>query len=105
MDTENVKERLNTLLHKKITEHDKDCKTTSDSVCVKTESDADSNGKKAPPQQAESPEIQQDNPLECTIKDQATKTLLLHEILSEKKKALLQDKEVAAFFQNKINKS
>lgn len=100
MDTENVKERLNTLLHKKITEHEKDTKATppSEPVCIKLEVDSD---KKAQQHQVESPEIQQDNLLENAIKDQATKSFLLHEILSEKKRALLQDKEVVAFFQNK----
>lgn len=102
METENVKERLNTLLHKKINEHEKDCKINTETINVKTEVDADISNKKSTQQHTESPEIQQDNVLECVMKDQATKTFLLHEILSEKKRALLQDQEVAAFFQNKL---
>lgn len=106
MDTENVKERLNTLLHKKITELEKDSteqqqqyKVTeqqqpSTAVSIKTESDGD---KKS---QSVSPEIQ--DGLDCVAKEQVTKSFLLHEILNEKKKALLQDKEVMMFFQNKI---
>lgn len=106
MGTENVKERLNTLLHKKIIEQEKDGKssTATDTLSIKTEVDVDRNTKKTQ-HQIDSPEIQQDNSLESgTLKDEMKKTFLLHEILSEKKKVLMQDKEVIAFFQDKINK-
>lgn len=108
MGTENVKERLNTLLHKKITEQEKDCKTSpvtaEPAVSIKSEAEitTDRNGRKVQHQpQIDSPDFQQDGSPECpTIKDQIKKTFLLHEILSEKRKTLLQDKEVIAFFQN-----
>lgn len=95
-----MKERLNTLLHKKIVEQEKDGKDlkTQVELPIKSEVDAscDINNK-----HIESPEIQE-NHIECALKEQVTKTFLLHEVLSEKKKALLKDKEVIAFFQNKI---
>lgn len=108
MGTENVKERLNTLLHKKITEQEKDCKTSpvtaEPAVSIKSEAEIiDRNGRKVQQHQPQidSPEFQQDGSSECTtIKDQIKKTFLLHEVLSEKRKTLLQDKEVIAFFQN-----
>lgn len=108
MGTENVKERLNSLLHKKITEQEKDCKispVTTEPVTIKSEADVvDRSTRKVQHQrQIDSPEIQQDSSLECTtIKDDMKKTSLLHEVLSEKRKTLLQDKEVIAFFQNKF---
>lgn len=108
MGTENVKERLNTLLHKKITEQEKECKTpttTEQDVSIKSEIDVEKSTRKVHSRQhqSDSPEIQQDNSLDCpTIKDQMKKTFLLHEILSEKKKLLMQDKEVIAFFQSKL---
>lgn len=100
METENVKERLNTLLHKKMIEQERECKNPSppeQSVFVKQEVDRDKicNGV------AELAENSTEN-IECGTKEQFTESFLLHDILNEKKKALLQDKDVINFFQNKL---
>lgn len=98
METENVKERLNSLLQKKMIEQERESKNSSpaeQTVSVKQEIDRDriSNG--------ESAENSIEN-VEYDPKEQFTESVLLHDILNEKKKALLQDKDVISFFQNKF---
>lgn len=98
METENVKERLSSLLQKKMIEQERECKNPSPSeqtVAVKQEIDRDriSNG--------ESAENSVEN-VEYDPKEPFTESVLLHDILNEKKKALLQDKDVINFFQNKL---
>lgn len=103
MDTENnVKERLNTLLHKKLWENEqkiKDAETNENEskltqVC---------NGKvneKSVIDKSDIPEQEQDG--QEGTGDVTTNNLVLHGILNEKKKILLQHKDVIQFLQTRV---
>lgn len=105
MESENVKERLNTLLHKKLIEQERENKDTllsqppEETVSIKQEVDCEKISTDCETEATiESPRT---GNLECDLRENLTENILLHDILNEKKKALLRDKDVMQFF--KIN--
>lgn len=108
MESENVKERLNTLLHKKLIEQERENKDVQQSqppeeaMSIKQEIDCEKNSTDCETEATtESPRTTTGN-LECDLRENLTENILLHDILNEKKKALLRDKDVMQFFQNKL---
>lgn len=106
MESENVKERLNTLLHKKLIEQERENKDSQlsqppeEAVSIKQEIDCEKNSTDCETEATtESPRTGNS---EYDFRENVTENILLHDILNEKKKALLRDKDVMQFFQNKL---
>lgn len=109
MDQENVKERLNTLLHKKLSKNEKKNKETENLNAPQEELNEAIEKKQIPDKtdgHISNTESEKCNAATTGISpspDYLCTHYLLHEILSEKKKALLQNKEVIQFLKNKAN--
>lgn len=92
MDNENVKEKLNTLIHKKLSEHSSmDSCDSYQTVQIKQEHfDQDINGSS----EADLNSYQQDATEIIVALEDRFKHISLHEVLNEKKKALLRNPEI-----------
>lgn len=103
VDGENVKERLNNLLHKKMVDQERENKDTKriDAIFIKQELDPDKCGKDRDANTTDteiSAEVSDRSQNSDSVKEHFLDGIPLHEILNEKKRALLQDREVLKFF-------
>lgn len=98
MESENVKERLNSLLHKKISDLQEKEREIKEEEQQEVKQEADD--------KCETPYLSEDTNISSELPESCITPYTyypLREILNEKKKALLANKDVINFIQNKVN--
>ncbi|XP_031346354.1 uncharacterized protein LOC116173177 [Photinus pyralis] len=99
MESENVKERLNSLLQKKLSENERKS-IEAENLSTSKEVQEDPVNKKLKKQERDEKNLEVEDPSFASA--DLFSQHLLHDILIEKKRALLRNKEVVEFIRSKI---